>query len=102
VEIEKVYYRHYRYEDFCGQKTLQRYYRSGKSRSIWMPTTRGGVTEAVAVVNYGGESYEIVARAVCRNDENFCYKIGREVAKERLDRILGHIFAMGNVLEELL
>ena len=107
MQVEKIYYRHYRYYDYGvrSESPLQdfpyRYFRSGKNRSRWMPTTRGGKTEAVAVVTYGGHTYEIVSTAKCRPDENFCYKTGRDYAKYRLDLLLGHIKAMENRISEL-
>jgi hypothetical protein len=102
MKVEKIYYKHYRY--FYDQifdkvsERVERYIRSGPNRSTWMPATKGGMTKAVAVVTYGENTFEISATTRCRTDENFVYALGRKYAKERLDRILGHIQAMENVL----
>lgn len=46
-----------------------------------MPT--GGETWAVAVSD-DGSNYFAAANAMCSKKDNYCYKTGREIAKERL------------------
>ena len=108
MEIQKIYYRHYRlYKGWeCGGEVrknfLARYTRSGKNKSVWHPIARGGKTEAVALVTYGGYTYEVVATTVCRPDEAFEYAEGRKYALLRLNLLLGHITALENLAESKL
>jgi len=96
MEITKVYYRHYRY---CYD-ALRRYYLSGKMRSSWIPGTFGGVTECVAEINYGGNTFEVVASARCSSEDRFCYKTGRELAYYRLQLLLKHLSALETLVME--
>ena len=95
MEIKKVYYNHYRYNN--GK--LERYYRSGTHKSRFMPDTRGGVTECIAIVRYGTNEFEVKSISKCSLQDNFCYEVGRGLAKFRLQHLLGHINAMENLIE---
>jgi len=103
MEIEGIYYKHYRnYKDECGKVSTHRYYKSGDNKSKWHPASTGGKTECITLVSYGGETFEIMASAKCNTKDLFCYKTGREVAYFRLQQLLGHIKALENITEERL
>lgn len=78
MDIVKMYYKHYRWE-YCGDdnyilapysRTLKRFY----------PESKGGETECHLVLRDGTE---IVGVAQCSLKDNFCYRIGREIALGR-------------------
>jgi len=107
MELHKIYYRHYRfYKGWTRKETvtsfLERYVRSGRSKSRWTPLPKGGKTEAVAVITYGDQTYEIVASTACRPDEAFEYSEGRKHSLRRLNRLLDHMTAMENLAESKL
>lgn len=108
MEIERIYFRHYRsYKgwDINGdyRKTeVERYIRSGVNKSKWPPLSKGGRTEAVALVTYGDYSYEVTASTDCRPDEAFEYSEGRKHSLYRLNLLLSHVTALENLAESKL
>ena len=59
------------------------YHRSGKDKSDWQPHGRGGITYCQLV-----EDGEVVAQGVayCSPKDNFCYRVGRDIARGRAER----------------
>jgi hypothetical protein len=101
MKVEKVYYRHYRYFQYDDFSTSpERYYRSGSMKHQFEPSTLGGKTECVAIISHGENTYELVATAVCNPKDRFCYKLGKELAYFRLQRILGYFEALETLVEE--
>lgn len=104
MEVQRIYFRHYRvWHDWLEQDTeVIRYIRSGKNKCKWTPAPKGGKTEAVALVTYGENTFEIIASTICRPDEAFQYSEGRKYSLLRLNRLLGHIAALESVVESAL
>lgn len=78
MNVKKVYYKHYRYFNFNGHPDLyypMQYY--NRRKSVWQPSTKGGKTECHLVLE---DDSEIVAVAECSLQNNFNYKIGRQIA----------------------
>lgn len=59
-------------DDYC------RYYRRGRSK--WRPKLKGGVAICI-LVDENNKEFRGVAK--CSNEDNFVYKIGRNLAKDR-------------------
>jgi len=81
MKVKKVYYRHYRYATINGQIDfdaliygLQHY---NRRKTKWQPSTKGGKTECHLVLE---DDSEIVGIAECSLQDNFNYKIGRQIA----------------------
>ena len=86
MEIERIYYKHYRYLDREQNEALKymdilRPYTRGKTE--WQPTARGGATKCYLVLDNGEE---IVGIANCSRKDNFNYNIGREIARGRAEK----------------
>ena len=62
------------------------YHRSGEDKSNWQPHGRGGITYCQLV-----EDGEVVAQGVayCSPKDNFCYRVGRDIARGRAEKQLG-------------
>jgi len=70
-------YMHWRYDKNGG---LRRYYRG---KSPWTPSGRGGLTHCVCVTSSGLIG---IGEAACSLSDAFCYRTGREIARERAER----------------
>ena len=82
MEIEKVYYKHYRYPSWYPVnlieiEDLRPYSRRNEN---WMPSTRGGLTVCHLVLS---NDVDIVGTAECSTKDNFCYATGRKIAHGR-------------------
>jgi hypothetical protein len=84
MEIEHIYYKHWRYFDkeqnddsLLYMNILRPYTRR---ETEWQPTARGGKTECHLVLSDGTE---IVGTAECSKKDNFNYSIGRQIAHGR-------------------
>lgn len=82
MEIERVYYKHYRYFDtehngnfVTDDVEIIRPYTRGQT--AWQPTCKGGRTECHLIVN---EQLEIIGVANCSLKDNFNYRLGRAIA----------------------
>lgn len=81
MNVKKVYYKHYRYQELPVLLDL-RYYNRRKSE--WQPSTKGGKTECHLVLE---DDTEIVVDAECSLKDNFCYRIGRLISFGRAMKI---------------
>lgn len=72
MEINKVFFKHYRYVQ--GTNNIKRYFRG---RSEWEPSTKGGHTICIIV---GENNKEYAGFSVCSDKDTFNYKVGREIA----------------------
>lgn len=88
MEIEKVYYKHYRYFDFeqnhnsVASGDLLPY---TKQKTKWQPTCKGGATQCFVVLENGTK---IIGKAICSKQDNFVYAIGRKLACDRAMAVL--------------
>lgn len=95
MKIERMYFKHYRIPKskyvamifdalsdpgYNKKYYRKKYYRYSRCKTDWQPTARGGKTECHLVLDNGSE---IVGTAECSVQDNFCYAIGREIAKGR-------------------
>lgn len=72
-------YRHWR---ITGDDHTLKYYQ--RKESTWMPQPKGGYTECVVWVGEGDERERIsIGWALCSEKDNFCYRVGRQIAKGR-------------------
>ena len=74
MKVKKVYYKHYRYEKNSAVPRYRWYKRRSKEFEV-MPY--GGVTECHLVLE---DNSEIVGISECSMQDNFNYKIGRQIA----------------------
>ena len=74
MEIKKIYYKHYRYQELPVLLDLHHY---NRRKSVWQPSTKGGKTECHLLLE---DDSEIVAIAECSFQDNFCYRTGRLIA----------------------
>ena len=74
MKVKKVYYKHYRIEK-NGAVLRYRWYKRRSKEFEVMPY--GGVTECHLVLE---DDSEIVATSECSLQDNFNYKIGRQIA----------------------
>ena len=84
MEIERVYYKHYRYrKNMVNQLVmgvLRKPYHYQKGTTKWEPSCKGGATECHLVLD---NDEEIVTVAECSLKDNFVYAIGRNIAYGR-------------------
>ena len=79
MEIEKVYYKHYRYPaDWSYEKLGMQPYSRRKTK--WQPTCKGGRTICYLVLS---NDNMVCGYADCSEKDNFSYKIGRQIAYGR-------------------
>ena len=71
------HYYHFRYD---SQGRLRRYYRG---KSPWTPNGKGGMTLCVVTT---GSGLVGVGEAACSILDPFCYRTGREIAREKAER----------------
>lgn len=81
----KVYVRHWRMDE---QNELRQYGRS--NNAYFYPTTKGGKTEVTIQVfdEHDDPVIKFVGVANCSMKDNFCYKLGREIALGRATKQL--------------
>ena len=77
MNVKKVYYKHYRYEVSGTVPRYRWYKRRSKEFKVY---PYGGVTECHLVLE---DNSEIVAIAECSMQDNFNYKIGRQISLGR-------------------
>jgi hypothetical protein len=79
----KVFVKHFRYTD-NGDGSLSMYrHRRGKHEYVYFyPETKGGKTEVTIQVfdEHNDPVIKFVGVANCSLKDNFCYKLGREIA----------------------
>lgn len=65
-----------------GEHSLVRWYRKDHKESYFTPETKGGKTEVIIQVfdEHGDPLAKFVGVALCSMKDNFCYRIGREIA----------------------
>jgi hypothetical protein len=87
--ISKIYYKHWRYPKFSGvPMDMSRYHRwsRGATKIVrWSPTCKGGKTLCVIRLTDGRH---VVGYAFCSKEDNFEYRIGRQIARGRAEKQL--------------
>jgi len=82
MEAITFHYMHYRYDT---RGMLRRYYRG---RSPWSPKGKGGLTICVVTTDTGLIG---VGEGACSLSDAFCYRTGREIAREKAEREVWYV-----------
>jgi hypothetical protein len=97
-KVGKVFVEHYRVPELVGrilkrggnlkgvpsERQLMRYKRNGQEARAFVPHPNGGKTVVTVVLEDGTEVSE---ESVCSLSDNFSYKVGRNIAIGRLQKI---------------
>ena len=81
IEVQ-FHYMHYRYDK---RGMLRRYYRG---KSPWTPMGKGGLTICVVTTGTGLIG---VGEGACSLSDAFCYRVGREIAREKAEREVWYV-----------